>query len=230
MNEKDKTEMDRNKQQVDIKEDDKRSSEDAADVNESFSADQPSEDELEGSPEKDAIHEIEIDGETAAAPKKPAEKEDESERYLRLAAEFENFKKRTAREYSDVVRTANARIIRELVEIQDNFERALTAESGTHNLEAFRQGVELIYNQLTELLKKEQVQPIETVGKPFDPNLHEAMMQQPSNEYGDGIVCGEVQKGYLIGDKVVRHARVIVSTGPADGQSSGEDQDKNADS
>jgi molecular chaperone GrpE len=203
-----------------IEDESSRSGKDSPEINDSFSADRV-EDTGESVAAEREVESGEINGqktpgaEEIADEKKAEEKEEESERYLRLAAEFENFKKRTAREFSEVMRTANVRIIRELVEIQDNFERALTAEAGSHNLEAFREGVELIYNQLTGLLEKEQVKKIEAIGKPFDPNLHEAMMQSESEEYDEGIVCGEIQKGYTIGDRVVRHARVIVSTGPA---------------
>jgi molecular chaperone GrpE len=140
----------------------------------------------------------------------------ESDRYLRLAAEFDNYRKRTAREFGEIVRTANMRLLRSLVEIIDNFERAMNHENGEDDGDAYRKGVELIYNQLTELLQKEQVTVIESIGKPFDPALHEAMMQVDSNEYGEGIVCQEIQKGYKIDDKVLRHARVVVSRGSSD--------------
>jgi len=154
------------------------------------------------------------EGEQQATEEETEERpESESERYIRLAAEFDNYKKRTAREFADVIRRANTRLLRDLVEIVDNFERALEQPISENNGEAYRQGVELIYNQLSELLRKEQVQPIEAVGKPFDPNYHEAMMQAESDEYDEGIVCQEVQKGYKIDDKVLRHARVVVSKG-----------------
>jgi molecular chaperone GrpE len=139
------------------------------------------------------------------------EVEDESDRYLRLAAEFDNYKKRTAREFGQIIRTANLRLLREVVDIVDNFERALKDDAG--NNEGYRKGVELIYNQLFNLLKKENVKPIESVGKPFDPNHHEAMMQAQSDEYDEGVVCQEIQKGYIIDDVVLRHARVVVSNG-----------------
>lgn len=147
-------------------------------------------------------------------PEEPEEPvETESERYLRLAADFDNYKKRTSREFGEVIKMANVRLLKELIEIKDNFERALDGQTAGGDIEAYRKGVELIYNQLAGLLEKERVSPIKAVGKPFDPNRHEAMMQQESDEYDEGIVCGELQKGYRLDDRVLRYARVIVSNG-----------------
>ncbi len=152
--------------------------------------------------------------------------ETESERYLRLAAEFDNYKKRTAREFSEVVKSANARLLRELIEILDNFERALVKNASENNFDSYRKGVELIYNQLTELLRKENVTPIEAVGSPFDPNQHEAMMQQPSDQYAEGVVAQELQRGYKLDSRVLRHARVIVSSGPGQGVNDTENENE----
>ena len=95
----------------------------------------------------------------------------------------------------------------------DNFERALSTEVSDDNGEAYHKGVELIYNQLSDLLKKENVSCIPAVGEVFNPSYHEAMMQAASEEYDEGIVCQEIQKGYRIEDRVLRHARVVVSSG-----------------
>ncbi|MCK5126488.1 MAG: nucleotide exchange factor GrpE [candidate division Zixibacteria bacterium] len=151
--------------------------------------------------------------ETDAAPVEEEPRESESERYMRLAAEFDNYKKRTAREFGDIIKRANFRLLQSLVEIADNFERAIESKEDGNNIEGYKKGVELIYSQLAELLKKENISSIEAVGKAFDPNLHEAMMQQESDEYDEGIVIMDVQKGYQLDDKVLRHARVIVSSG-----------------
>jgi len=138
----------------------------------------------------------------------------ESERFLRLAAEFDNYRKRTGREFSELIRGANSRLLRDLIDIVDNFERALQSNDSGGNAEAYRKGVGLIYNQLQDFLKREQVAPIETVGQPFNPDLHDALLQQESSEYDEGIIIQEVQKGYYLHDRVLRHARVIVSAGP----------------
>ena len=153
------------------------------------------------------------DADTPDAKAEEVPKESKSERYLRLAAEFDNYKKRTAREFGEIIKGANARLLQELIEIKDNFERALEGESTRGDIEAYRKGVELIYSQLTALLEKENVKPIKAVGQPFNPNLHEAMLQQESEEYDEGIICQEMQKGYQLNGKVLRHARVIVSSG-----------------
>ena len=165
----------------------------------------------------------EIDDDMAAAESdkggdEPTETADQasevgSDRYLRLVAEFDNYRKRTAREFGDVIRSANIRLLRELIEITDNFERAMSHESDVNGGEAYRKGVELIYNQLAELLKKEGVTAIESKGQPFDPNYHEALMQAESDEYDEGMVSQEILKGYKLDDKVLRHARVVVSRG-----------------
>lgn len=173
-----------------------------------------SEDQSPGIKEKQQP-ENDAEGETIAESSKDdtEEAEAESERYLRLAAEFDNYKKRTAREFGEVIRTANLRLLLSLVELADNFERALGHEVDNDDAEAYRKGVELIYNQLADLLVKERVTAIESVGQQFDPNYHEAMMQSESDEYDEGIVCREIQKGYKIDNKVLRHARVVVSNG-----------------
>jgi molecular chaperone GrpE len=165
---------------------------------------------------------------SAGVSKETAEKEAEveSERFLRLAAEFDNYKKRTAREFEDIIKRANVRLLRELVDIVDNFERALSVEAEDQTHQAYRQGVELIYNQLSGLLNKEGVTPIEAVGKPFDPHYHEAVMQTESEEYDEGVVAQEIQKGYRIGDKVLRHSRVVVSRGKSTGEDEKEQTDE----
>ncbi|NMC45166.1 MAG: nucleotide exchange factor GrpE [candidate division Zixibacteria bacterium] len=150
----------------------------------------------------------------AAAAEETKAVETESERYLRLAADFDNFRKRTAREFDELTRAANARLLQSLVAVVDDFERALEDEAARGEAEAYRRGVELIYGKLQDLLQRERVTVMEVIGRPFDPAWHEALMQQPSDEYPEGTVSGVVQKGYLLGDKVLRHARVVVSSGP----------------
>ncbi len=147
--------------------------------------------------------------------KLPEPEETESDRYLRLAADFDNYRKRTLREFDDITRSANTRLLHALVAVVDDFERALVEEAARGEIDAYRRGVELIYGKLQGLLTRERVTVMDVLGRPFDPAFHEALMQQPSDEYAEGIVCGIVQKGYLLGDKVLRHARVIVSGGPS---------------
>jgi len=132
------------------------------------------------------------------------------DRYLRLAAEFDNFRKRTAKEFQMVIRTANAGILLELLELSDNFERALSAS--TENSESLRQGVELINHQLKALLKKEGVEELDVANRPFDPATAEGVMQMESAE-PEGKVIEVLSKGYALGGQVLRPAKVVVSKG-----------------
>lgn len=139
---------------------------------------------------------------------------------LRALAELDNFRKRSARQLQDTIRSSNDRLLSEMLEIVDNFERALQhRDEGGHeaNHEAYRKGTELIYSQMMDLLARYDVKPIESVGKPFDPNLHEALMPVASDEYDEGTVAVEISKGYRQGDRVLRHAKVGVSQGPDGG-------------
>jgi len=138
---------------------------------------------------------------------------EQNDRFLRLAAEFDNYKKRSARQYEDLVRYSSEKIIVPMLEVLDNFERALEAASKSSDYKALLSGAELIYQQFFDILKKEGVEPIEAVGKEFDPGLHEAVMQAESEEYPEGVVVQEVLKGYRLHDKVIRFARVVVSKG-----------------
>ncbi|MBN2226562.1 MAG: nucleotide exchange factor GrpE [candidate division Zixibacteria bacterium] len=138
------------------------------------------------------------------------------DKYLRLAAEFDNFRKRTARQYDEMVKAANQNLISDLLEVVDNFQRALEVESTGSDGDSLRKGIELVYQSLFGILEKQGLAPIEAIGKEFDPNVHEAMMQTPSEEYAEGIVARELTKGYTLNGKVVRHSRVAVSTGPPD--------------
>ncbi|HVH51420.1 MAG TPA: nucleotide exchange factor GrpE [Gaiellaceae bacterium] len=131
----------------------------------------------------------------------------EDDRLLRLAADFENYKKRVARERDEYVTFANERLIKELLPVLDDLERALQAAS-EHEEAKLEEGVELVHRSLASLLARNGVKEIATDGK-FDPHVHEALLSQPSEEE-QGSVIDVVQKGYTIGDRVVRPARVIV--------------------
>jgi molecular chaperone GrpE len=130
------------------------------------------------------------------------------DRYLRLAAEFDNFRKRTARDFQIVVKTANERLILELLDLRDNFERALSNSAG--NAESFRQGIELIAGQLDAVLKKELVEELNVGGKPFDPATSEAIAHLES-ERPEGEVLQVLSRGYSLAGRVIRPARVTVS-------------------
>lgn len=131
-----------------------------------------------------------------------------NENYLRQVAEFDNFRKRTAKEKQDTYSFALMKCVTEFLPIMDNFERALACE--TKDTE-YQKGIEMIYTQLTDMLKKLGVSEIEAEGKPFDPALHNAVSQKEDDSFGENIVCQVFQKGYQLGDKVIRHAMVVVA-------------------
>jgi molecular chaperone GrpE len=133
------------------------------------------------------------------------------DRLLRLAADFENYKKRAARERQEYVQLANERLIVELIPILDDLERALSAAEG-HQEAQLEEGVRLVHRSLAGLLGRHGVTPIETEGK-FDPHVHEALLSQPS-EAEEGSVIDVVQRGYKLGERVVRPARVVVAASP----------------
>ena len=133
------------------------------------------------------------------------------DRWMRLAAEFDNYKRRSARQFGELVQSANERLVTQLLPVLDNFERALNHEGDDETLESFRKGVEMIFGQLHGVLDGEGLKPFDSVGKPFDPNIHDAIMQMESEEHESGTVMEEVQKGYTLGDRVLRHTKVVVS-------------------
>jgi molecular chaperone GrpE len=141
--------------------------------------------------------------------------EPQDDRLLRLAADFENYKKRAARERQEYVQLANERLIGELIPILDDLERALAAAE-EHQEAQLEEGVRLVHRSLATLLQRHGVTPISTEGK-FDPYQQEALLSQPS-EAEEGSVLDVVQKGYKLGDRVVRPARVVVAAPPAPAQ------------
>lgn len=150
-----------------------------------------------------------------------AENEDWHDRYLRLVAEFDNFRKRSAREFGNLVVSAERDLIGDLTQVLDNFERALKSDHQGESLEEFAKGVALIRDQLWDVLGRRGLKRMEALGTPFNPEAHDAMMRMPSEEYDEGIVAQEVSPGYQLGEKVLRHAKVIVSQGKAPADDTG---------
>lgn len=132
------------------------------------------------------------------------------DRLLRLAAEFDNYKKRTAREFENIVKNANENLILDLVTILNSFSRALESPENSKDLSSFKAGIELIHGQLKRLLSKEGLEEIPAKGEKFDPALHEAVMQMESDQE-EGIILQEVNKGYKLNGKVIRHSQVVVA-------------------
>ena len=140
-----------------------------------------------------------------------AELDETKDRFLRGLADFDNYRKRVAREREQLVRCANEDLIKRLLEVVDNLERALAAASETHDLEGFKKGVELIYEHLKELLTKEGLCPIVCLGETFDPNFHEAVMAIDKEGEESDRVIEEIQKGYTLDGRVIRPSKVVVS-------------------
>ena len=143
--------------------------------------------------------------------KKDAEIEELKDRLVRQMAEFDNYRKRTDKEKKQNYEIGASDFILKILPVVDNFERGLGAMTDADKESSFAQGIEMIYKQLTKVLEDEGVTVIEAQGKEFDPMLHNAVMQQPSDEYESGIVIQELQKGYKYKDKVLRHSMVMVA-------------------
>jgi molecular chaperone GrpE len=132
----------------------------------------------------------------------------EREKYLRLAAEYDNFRKRNAKEREMIYATARTDAISKLLPVYDNLERALRMECAD---KAFYKGVEMIMTQLTEVLGEMGVKEIPAVGEQFDPNLHNAVMKIENPELGENTIAEEYQKGFILGDRVIRFSTVVVA-------------------
>ena len=139
----------------------------------------------------------------------PQQPEVVDDRLLRLAADFDNYKKRAAREREEYVVLANERLLKELLPVLDDLERALNAAED-HEEVQLEEGVRLVHRSLASLLARNGVEEIATDGK-FDPHVHEALLAQPAEDREQGDVLDVIQKGYKLGDRVVRPARVIVA-------------------
>ena len=129
--------------------------------------------------------------------------------YLRLAADFDNYRKRVAREHAELTTRANERLVNELLPVLDDLERALEA-AGAHEEAKLEEGVQLVHRSLAALLERHGLKEIETEGV-FDPHVHEALLAQPGEGAEEGSVLQVLQKGYRLGDRVLRPARVIVA-------------------
>ena len=164
--------------------------------------------------EKAEAEEVEETAEDKAADEEASAEEQESERYMRLMAEFQNFKRRAAKEKTDIHAFANERIVSDLLPVLDNFERALGQEaeaSENEELKNYAKGMELIFEQLKAALEKAGVKEIEALGEDFDPNVHNAVMTEETDEYEDGKISKVMQKGYKLNDRVVRPSMVAVN-------------------
>lgn len=139
--------------------------------------------------------------------------QEKEQQYTRLYADFENYRRRTQREKDDLQINIKADVLKEVLTVMDNFERAKSQiQIETEREEAINDSYQAVYRQFLMTLEKLGVTPIEAQGKPFDPVFHEAVMQTASDEHTEETVLAEFQRGYVIGDKVLRHAVVKVAT------------------
>jgi molecular chaperone GrpE len=159
----------------------------------------------------DSVKELEKRCETAEQ-----ESRQNYERLLRVSADFENFKKRSFRETDDFRKYANELLLLELLTVVDNLERAIQSTSGENNeAGCVIEGVEMTLKALLKIFERFSVKLIEAVGKHFDPNFHQAMMQEASDLYPENTIISEFQKGYMLHDRLLRPSMVVVSKGPS---------------
>ncbi|MBU5672402.1 nucleotide exchange factor GrpE [Paenibacillus sp. MSJ-6] len=166
-----------------------------------------------GTPEEDVQEQAAGDQDQvleAETEKLKAEIEEHKQRLLRTQADYDNFRRRTVKEKEELGKYASAKLITELLPVIDNFERALGSVPDVPEAASYAKGVEMIFRQLEGVLKAEGLVPMESVGTPFNPEYHQAIMQVESDEYKEGDVVEEVQKGYMLKDKVLRPAMVKV--------------------
>jgi molecular chaperone GrpE len=151
------------------------------------------------------------------------------DKYVRAMAELDNYKKRILREKTEAIRYGNENLLREILPLTDNMERALEHACSSDDFEAFKEGLRMLQEQFLSCLQKHGVEKIETVGKDFDPNVHEAMLQVESDEHGDSKVVDEFEKGYLLNGRLLRPAKVSVCRrGKKDGNQQQDcEEDKN---
>ena len=160
---------------------------------------------------KEGIAELET-----ALSKAKEEARENYDRFLRSAAELENYKKRVAKEKADLIRYGNEELLKTLLPVIDNLERALGHAQGKGNEEGIRGGVEMTLQQFLQILQRFGVTPITAEGERFDPARHEAVMEQATDAYAPGHVISELEKGYLLNDRLVRPAKVVVAKAPED--------------
>jgi molecular chaperone GrpE len=143
--------------------------------------------------------------------KKQQELDEMRDKYLRLVAEFDNFKKRNAKERIELIQTANKEVIIALLDVLDDSDRAAKQLESTTDINAIKEGVNLVFNKLRSTLQAKGLKPMENLHAEFNPDLHDAITEIPApTEELKGKVLDELQKGYLLNDKLIRHARVVV--------------------
>lgn len=149
---------------------------------------------------------------------KLAKAEETWDRLLRTTAEFDNFRKRAAREKEEAIRYANLKLLERLLPVLDSFNMAATAvgaPNGGESADSLKEGIDLVHQQLRSVLREAGLEEIEALGKPFDPNFHEAVSQMETADFEEGTVAQQLRKGYVLRDRLVRPSTVIVAKKPA---------------
>jgi molecular chaperone GrpE len=152
-----------------------------------------------------------IDPQTLALEASRKLADDNHERYMRVQADYDNFRRRSRLEKEDFAKYASMKLIEQLLPIVDNFERALAASQQAKDFDALIKGIEMTAKLLDQVLESEGLKSIESVNQPFNPDFHQAIMQVESEGHEEGIIVEEIQKGYMLKDKVIRPAMVKVS-------------------
>lgn len=155
--------------------------------------------------------EEELMGKVQELEKKAAENYD---KYVRSAAEFDNYRKRSVREKADAIKYGNEDLLRDILPLVDNLDRAMDHAGSSDDFEAFKQGLKMLHEQLMCCLKKHGVEMIDTSGKDFDPNVHEAMLSVESDKHEASKIVSEFERGYLLNGRLLRPAKVCVCKRP----------------
>jgi molecular chaperone GrpE len=180
--------------------------------------DTPSSDDCTSAEDRGVIEELQL-----ALTAKAEEAKSLNDKYLRLAAEFDNYKRLIQRDQRDQIRFGNESLLKELLPVVDNLERAIKASHEGGNNKALIQGVDLTLKQLTGALSRFHVTPVQTIGQPFDPAMHQAVVSIASEKVPAQHVLDELQRGYLLHDRILRAAMVSVSTGQTENGAPGTD-------
>ncbi|MBI5746380.1 MAG: nucleotide exchange factor GrpE [Nitrospirae bacterium] len=179
--------------------------------------------EEEGQAGTQETPEMEIERLRREVPKKDEELRSLNDKYLRICADFENYKKRNMKEQMESARYANEKILKELLPAIDNLERAILHSKETSDLKGLVEGVELTYKQFLDSLGRFGVKVVRSIGEPFDPSRHQALGQVESDKHDENIVIQELQKGYLLEDRILRPALVNISRKKVNNFSDNED-------
>ncbi len=150
---------------------------------------------------------------------------DGNDRYIRLIAEFDNYKKRTSREYERQVESANEKLMLDMIDVRESFERAIKCSDTGNDYSALFEGMKLIFNKFDTVLNKNGLEAYAVPGDPFDPQIHDALMNAPKSGVPEGHIADVYEKGYTLKSRVIRHAKVIVSSGePQESQENGSEE------